>query len=131
MVLAASLFVDRRRGVMRLFPSLLLSSTLLAGTPWSTKDKVLEGAVVIATVVDWRQTQDIKNHPGLYEENPILGRHPSDKTINTYFASSILLHALVADQLQGKWRTAWQSTWIVVEIGTVQRNYALGVRLNF
>ena len=116
---------------MRILSALLLSSTLFAGDPWSTKDKVLEGAFVAATVLDWRQTLDIKNHPGLHEQNSILGRHPSNSTVNTYFATSILLHAVVADQLHGKWRTAWQSVWIGLELGTVQRNYALGIRLNF
>lgn len=116
---------------MRILYSLLLSSTLLAGEAWSNQDKVLEGAFVVATAFDWRQTMDIKNHPNLCEQNRILGKRPSDGTIHTYFASSILVHAIVANQLHGKWRTAWQSVWIAMEIGTVQRNYALGVRLNF
>jgi hypothetical protein len=116
---------------MRVLSALLISSTLLAGAPWTNKDKALEGAFVLATAVDWKQTLDIKNHPHLYEQNRLLGSHPTDKTINTYFVSSILLHAVVADQLHGKWRTAWQAVWIGFEVGTVQRNYALGVRLNF
>lgn len=116
---------------VRILSVLLLSSTLLAGDPWSKKDKVLEGAFLVATALDWKQTLDIKKHPNLYEQNSIMGRHPSDATINTYFVSTIVLHALVADQLHGKWRTAWQATWIGLEIGTVQRNYALGIRLNF
>lgn len=116
---------------MRLLSALLVSSTLLANDLWSTQDKLLEGAFVVATALDWGQTMDIANHPDLYERNRILGRHPSNATINTYFATSILIHAVVADQLHGKWRTAWQATWIGLEVGTVQRNYALGIRLNF
>ena len=116
---------------MRILSALLLSSTLLASDPWSKQDKLLEGAFIAASVLDWRQTQDIKNHPSLYEQNSILGRHPSNKTINAYFATSILLHAAVADQLHGKWRTAWQAVWVGLEVGTVQRNYELGIRLNF
>src|SRR5512145_3387652 len=116
---------------MRILSALLLSATLLGGEPWSSKDKLLEGAFVLATALDWRQTRDIKHHPHLYEQNRIMGRHPSDTTVDTYFLTTVLLHALVADQLNGKWRTAWQYTWIGLEVGTVQRNYALGIRLNF
>lgn len=116
---------------MRILSALLLSSTLLAGDAWTRNDKILEGAFVLATALDWRQTLDIKNHPRLYEQNQIMGRHPSDATVNTYFVSSILLHAVVADQLHGKWRSAWQCVWIGLEVGTVQRNYELGIRLNF
>jgi hypothetical protein len=47
------------------------------------------------------------------------------------FISSLVLHALIADQLHGKWRTAWQAAWIGLEVGTIQRNDALGIRLNF
>jgi hypothetical protein len=116
---------------MRILSALLLSSTLLAGTPWSGKDKALETAFVAATVLDWRQTLDIKNHSHLYEQNSLMGRHPSNGTVNAYFVTALVLHAIVADQLQGTWRTAWQSAWIGLEVGTVQRNYALGIRLNF
>jgi hypothetical protein len=116
---------------MRILSALLLSTALLGGEPWTRKDKLLEGAFVVATAMDWRQTRDIKNHPGLHEQNSILGRHPSDRAVDTYFVTSVLLHAVVADQLSGKWRTAWQAVWIGLEVGTVQRNYALGIRLNF
>lgn len=125
-------FYDGSGDAMRILFGLLLSSTLLASaSPWTTKDKVLEGAFVVATALDWRQTLDIKNHSNLYEQNHVLGRHPSNTTINTYFVTSIVFHAVVADQLHGKWRTAWQAVWIGLEVGTVQRNYALGIRLNF
>jgi hypothetical protein len=36
-------------------------------------------------LADLKQTLDIKNHPGMYEMNPILGRNPSDDSIKTYF----------------------------------------------
>jgi hypothetical protein len=116
---------------MRILSALFLTSALMAGQPWSTQDKVLEGAFVAATAMDWSQTLDIENHPNLYERNRIMGQHPKRSTVNQYFATSILLHALVADQLHGKWRTAWQSVWIGLEAGTVERNYRLGIRLNF
>jgi hypothetical protein len=114
---------------------MLLFSTLAQATqPWSTQDKLMEMGFTAAIVMDWGQTRDIKrwsagNH--LHEENPILGMHPSHDAINNYFISSLLIHAVIADQLSGKWRTAWQATWIGLEVGTVQRNYALGIRLNF
>jgi hypothetical protein len=116
---------------MRILWALVLSTALLGGEPWTRNDKLLEGAFVIATALDWRQTREIKHHPNLCEQNSLLGRHPSDTTVDSYFATTVLLHAVVADQLSGKWRTAWQCVWIGLEVGTVQRNYALGIRLNF
>jgi hypothetical protein len=115
--------------------ALLLSPALCARDPWTAQDKVLEGAFVVATTMDWGQTLDVNRwaagHACRHEDNPILGMHPSRAAVNTYFVGAILAHALVANQLSGCWRTAWQLTWIGLEVGTVQRNYQLGIRLNF
>ena len=114
---------------------ILFFSTLASATqPWSTQDKVLEMGFTASLMMDWGQTRDIKKWSAgsnRHEENPIMGMHPSNATINNYFISSLVLHAIIADQLSGKWRTAWQAAWIGLEVGTVQRNYALGIRLNF
>lgn len=119
---------------LKWLPILFFATLAQASQPWSTQDKLMEMGFATSIVMDWGQTRDIQrwsagNHR--HEENPVLGEHPSNNAINNYFISSLVLHALIADQLHGKWRTAWQAAWIGLEVGTVQRNYALGIRLNF
>jgi len=116
---------------MRLFLIFLMPMILFAGQPWSTQDKVLEGAFAASLLADWSQTRDIANHNDLHETNPILGEHPGNGRINRYFLASLALHAFVADRLDGKWRTAWQCVWIGAEVGTVEHNYNLGLRFKF
>ena len=118
---------------------LLASFTCAAGTPWTAQDYALEGTTIAALALDWRQTSNIhldnciRDNLEYHREelNPILGKHPSQQDINQYFAVSAAVHVLVAAQLSGRWRTAWQMTWIGLEVGTVERNYKLGIRLNF
>jgi hypothetical protein len=106
-----------------------------ASGSWSTRDKALEAVTLLTFACDWGQTLDIqgwsKVHPGKHEENPIMGMHPSRATINTYFLTTSVLHVLIADQLHGAYRTAWQAVWIGAEVGTIERNYRIGIRLNF
>lgn len=40
---------------------------------------------IVIRLIDQFQTHDIKNHPGMYEKNWILGRHPDDDKIRIYF----------------------------------------------
>ncbi|MBI1755049.1 hypothetical protein HY250_01825 [Candidatus Azambacteria bacterium] len=48
---------------------------------------------------DWHQTRDLKNQPGTYETNPILGRHPSDGKIDLYFAGCYMVQHFLATRL--------------------------------
>lgn len=77
--------------------------------PWTARDYALESVVVAEFAVDWKQSSDI----------------------NQYFATTTLLHIFFADQLSGKWRTAWQATWIGVEAGVIGNNYKIGIHLTF
>jgi len=83
----------------------------------------MEMGFAMSIVMDWGKKWSAGGPR--HEENPVLGLHPSNDAINNYFISSLVLHALIADQLHGKWRTAWQAAWIGLELGTVQRNDAL------
>lgn len=108
-------------------PLLLLA---LAGDAlaWDSTDTACELAYATAHVMDWRQTLDIKRHPGMYETNPILGRHPHDDKINAYFAGTLLAHAVVSYLLPGKYRHIWQGLSIGAEGYQVYANYQLGLR---
>lgn len=40
------------------------------------------------------QTTQINDNPGLHENNPLLGKHPSDNDIVTYWAGSLIVYHL-------------------------------------
>lgn len=98
---------------------------------WTTLDTSLEVTFVVLTIMDWRQTRDIQNHPVLYETNRVLGRHPSARRINTYIPLSIIAHAAIAAALPKPYRTIWQSIWIGIELNAVNNNASLGLSIHF
>jgi hypothetical protein len=88
-------------------------------------------------LADISTTLDIKNHPNLYETNPLLGRHPSDSAI---FAEGIGLgiigHALVTHELVAYHAPSWViDTWedvsIGVEAGYTANNLSYGLQFTY
>lgn len=113
---------------------LLFPITAFSSDAWTTSDSVREATYLALHVADWGQTRyansDENRH--LYEEqNPILGKHPSIKRVDTYFAVTALLHVGVAYVLPRKWREAFQYTTIGGEAIVVFRNNSIGVRIDF
>ena len=109
----------------------ILAAPSIAADPWSAQDKALEGVFIATMAMDYRQTSNIHTGPW-HETNPIMGTHPAQASINEYFFATTALHAVVTELLPaGTIRTAWQCAWIGLELGTVERNYRLGIRLNF
>ena len=74
---------------------LALSATLAAHDPWTPTDTAFQAACIAADLIDWHQTRELIHRPGLWENNPILGHHPSIQEVDGYFAASILLGATV------------------------------------
>ena len=91
-------------------------------------------ACVIATIFllifDYRQTIDIKNHPGMYEINPILGKHPSDIKITIYFILATLFYSFLALKvLVAPILYFWLGGWAAMEIWAIQNNIKLGLKI--
>jgi hypothetical protein len=120
---------------MKIYCSLVLVLSLPVSAQafdvWSEADKHRQGIFNVALALDWRQTLQIIKDPNRYETNVILGKHPSDSKVNTYFALSMIGHAAVTHVLPSKWRPYWQYTWIVIETDAVIHNARVGIRLNF
>lgn len=54
---------------------------------WTKKEKIAAGFFIAAHTANAFTTEAHQNHPELYYEmNPIMGRHPSDTEIVTYFS---------------------------------------------
>jgi len=125
-------------------------------TPCLAEWEKTDTALLVLQVVDWGQTRDIatrkceppyiSDYDGseyLYHEtNPILGKHPSEEKVNTYFASSILINYLVAkfdnkknnEKFKGKPKKLhkyWNYIGIASETYFITHNYNLGIKIKF
>jgi len=120
---------------------LFTASTCKAIDNWTTTDTILQTAVVSTLTVDWLQTRYTAKHPDMfYETNPIMGKHPSVGTVNTYFAAIALLHTAAVVLLPKEFtvfetkiplRNILQSVVIAVEVGAIINNVNAGVKLDF
>lgn len=121
-----------------IFPGLLLSLLLILVTcsgcahdPWSKPDIAREALYIGVSVVDMGQTLDIKNHPELRETNPLLGDHPSDGRIKTFFVTTRVLHIMAVHWMPAEWRATFQGIGIGYQFATVVSNNRLGLSVNF
>lgn len=90
-----------------------------------------EAAFASLVLVDYRQTLDIKNRPGLYEQNPVIGKHPSDARLRNFCLGTVVGHLAVSYFLPRPYKAYWQNITIVIETGFVSQNARLGLSVNF
>lgn len=109
-----------------------------AGDDWNTSQKMIGGAALAATFIDYGQTRWIAIHcndrerVNCYGEiNPLLGRHPSVGRVNTYFAIVPALEFVIADNLSSEKRTVFLSAIAGLEIGITAHNAHVGYRISF
>jgi hypothetical protein len=98
---------------------------------WKESDTALQLSYTMLHLADWGQTLDIENHPYHFETNPLLGRYPTRGEINTYFATTLALHWLIARALPQRWRNQFQLGTIALEFDVVSDNHSAGIRVNF
>lgn len=120
---------------MKAFATIAL---VLIGTANAAADPLpkSEWAYQAVAAVDMMQTLDIKNHSDIHEYNPILGSHPSDKAIVTYFVGTNLAHAGITKFLQAHgWSdrqiAIWEYTSIGIESIVVAHNFKIGLQVRF
>jgi hypothetical protein len=96
---------------------------------------VLLTTLICLNVVDWQQTLDISNHEDLVESNCIMGKHPTDSEINTYFALALAAQIgtgfLLGELFDEKYRDYFWMGCIGLEVGMVANNYSLGLKVRF
>lgn len=99
---------------------------------WSTDDTVRETVFVGLQIIDYKQTLDIKNHPGYSETNMFMGKHPSDVRIRNHFIISTALNIAVARVLPAGWpRQTLQYGTIAAEVFMIAKNRRIGINCNF
>jgi hypothetical protein len=94
-------------------------------------DIAREAVFLTLMAVDYKQTLDIKNNPNMWEQNPLLGKHPSDKKIKTYFVATSLAHVGIAMILPKEHREVWQYVGIALEALVVIHNKKMGLQFSF
>lgn len=90
-------------------------------------------------MADWGQTRNIVHRadtgcagdPTCIERNPFLGRNPSIRRVDTYFAVTALAHTAISYALPPDWRRGWQHITIGLEAGVVGYNYSIGLKMDF
>jgi hypothetical protein len=99
---------------------------------WSTQDKVLETTWQVVHAVDWGTTLDIADHPyKFHEHNPLLGEYPSRSEVNTYMATTAILHSVITNYIPQKCRKTWQMITITTTSACAINNFNIGLRLAF
>lgn len=111
--------------------ALVLSTPCLAQEKLSESDLKGLGAITAVYYTDYRQTIDIKNHPGMYETNFILGKHPSDVKIRNYFIASGVVTLGAVYLLPKHLRPYLIGGVLVLEVAVIGHNKRIGLRTNF
>jgi len=96
---------------------------------WAKEDTQREAAFLTVDAMDWSQTLKIAQHPELYETNPILGMHPTNAAINSYFIVGAVTHYAIAQALPPKQRKYFQVGWTIIEVWVVIQNLGYGLAL--
>lgn len=99
---------------------------------WTAGDTILQLTFSAVHAMDWSQTLYIARNPCTdHETNPVLGEHPSKGRVNSYFASTLVLHTAISYVLPKPYRTIWQVVWIGGQAVTVKRNIDVGIKIHF
>jgi hypothetical protein len=112
--------------ISAIFLSLLITPASRADE-WTTQEISKQVAIGALFAIDAAQTLDIKRNPESWERNPLLGSHPSDKKIISYFLTAAILHTVLADSLSAKHRAWLQNGTIAVELIVVGNNRRIGL----
>jgi hypothetical protein len=98
---------------------------------WTSSDSVRQRIVLTTFYADYLQTKDIKNHPGMYERNPILGAHPSNRRIGGYFVLAAASHSYIAYRMNPEMRRNFQYATIALQVAVILHNKRIGLNYEF
>lgn len=110
---------------------LLISNVAKAQDPLSKHDKNSIIAFNILQTVDMLQTLEIANNDLYYEKNPILGKHPSEAQVITYFIARGFAHYHATKIIPQEYRGIWHTFNIVYNVDVINKNHKLGIRISF
>ena len=98
---------------------------------WNEKEKTAFYASEALLAADWIQTAQGQNKFSAYiEQNPILGTHPSQAKIATYFTAAMVGQYFLGESL-GENKIYLFGAVATLELVVVKKNYSAGLRFNF
>ena len=99
--------------------------------PLTNTDK--KGIVIFNVLqgIDMLQTLEIANNDKYYEKNPILGKHPNEFHVVSYFIARGFAHYHVTKMIPQKHRNIWHGYNIIYNYDVIRDNHAIGIRINF
>ena len=77
------------------------------------------------------QTLEIANNDDYYETNPILGKHPSELEVITYFVARAFTLSELTKMTPQKYRGFTHAFNIVYNFDIVRKNHSIGIRIGF
>jgi hypothetical protein len=120
------------RAALLILAFVLFPSLCRAADPWETTDYALAGAALAALAVDWGQTRHIAKNPNRFiETNPVLGTSPSVGKVDAYFVGAMVGTVALAHVLPGDWRQLFLGGVLALELGVVNQNRSLGIKMAF
>ena len=81
--------------------------------------------------IDMLQTLEIANNDKYYETNKILGKHPSEAEVVTYFTARGLAHYQATRMIPQRYRNFFHGYNIVYNYNVIRDNHQLGIRIDF
>jgi len=116
---------------MRIIVLLFLSFGAMA-EDLSKTEKTGELSFQILNFIDMMQTIEIVQHDDLYyETNPILGKHPQQHEVITYFMIRGAMHYHITKWMPEKFRIPWLTITVFPQIPVIKHNHNLGIRIIF
>lgn len=106
-------------------------SKIEIGSRWTGYDTALMTGFLATRFLDWSQTSRIKDYPDLEEKNPMLGDHPSDGTVNAFFAATTAATIGLALILPRDWRRSLLAGFTLANAFVVYNNDQLGIKIGF
>lgn len=111
---------------------LLLVSLSATAREWTEEEYAWGAAALLFTAGDWATTRNMtrRYNQGYYEQNVILGKHPTTGQVDRYFAISIPVVFLLLDNLD-EYRKPALIGITAVEAAMVGHNLHIGLKLQF
>jgi len=111
---------------------LILSSSTAISKELSKGEKVGELSFQVVNFIDMMQTLEIVQHSDKwYETNPILGKHPQQHEVITYFMLRGSFHYQITKWLPDKLRMPWLMVTFLPQIPLIEHNHNLGIRIGW
>ena len=114
---------------------LLLTITLIStanSQELSKEEKMGELSFQTINFIDMLQTVEIVEHGDKwYETNPILGKHPQQHEVITYFMIRGATHYHITKWLPKKFRPVWLTVTFLPQIPLIEHNHNLGIRIGW